>query len=154
MGKNYLDPKGVALLWDKIQHRIAFKADTVEGWNKNRLLIAKKDTLYIYTDYVKVQYKGKQVIIPGLKLGDGESLLIDLPFLNNNQISNDDIILYIDEILQHIHNSNIHIDPEDKQNILQHIVNENIHVNAQQKMFWDNKINVYVQDENLIFTRE
>lgn len=50
--------------------------DTTEAWNSQPNLIAKKNHLYFYTDYQQVG----GVNIAGLKLGDGTSYLIDLPF--------------------------------------------------------------------------
>lgn len=52
--------------------------DTTEAWNSQPNLIAKKGHLYFYTDYQNVG----GVNIAGLKLGDGTSYLIDLPFVD------------------------------------------------------------------------
>ena len=50
--------------------------NTTAGWNEQGMLVSKTNTLYIYTDY--------QVIdgdtIAGIKVGDGNAYLIDLPF--------------------------------------------------------------------------
>lgn len=50
--------------------------DTTEAWNSQPSLIAKKGHLYFYTDYKQVG----GVNVAGMKLGDGTSYLIDLPF--------------------------------------------------------------------------
>ena len=50
--------------------------DTTEAWNSQPSLIAKKGHLYFYTDYKQVS----GVNVAGMKLGDGTSFLIDLPF--------------------------------------------------------------------------
>ena len=53
-------------------------SNTVEGWNAQPDLIAKKNVIYVYTDY-DVDPEGRDV--PGLKVGDGKTLLIDLAFI-------------------------------------------------------------------------
>ena len=50
--------------------------DTTEAWNSQPTLIAKKGHLYFYTDYIQVG----GVNVAGMKLGDGTSYLIDIPF--------------------------------------------------------------------------
>ena len=54
--------------------------DTTEHWNAQIALVAKKDHLYVYSDYTSVD--GEPV--PGIKVGDGTSYLIDLPFVSGN----------------------------------------------------------------------
>ena len=128
----YLDPQGVSYLWSKIknitQHNIIFQSKTVEQWNIDKFLISKKDVLYIYTNYKTIVQDEKELVIPGLKLGDGNSYLIDLPFLNNDRFER--------VLLEHINNGTIHVSPEDR-------------------WFWNNKINVnaQIQEENLVFNR-
>ncbi len=130
----YLDPQGVSYLWSKIQNiskdRLIYYSKTKEQWNINPQLLSKKDVLYIYTNYKKIKKQGEQdqIIIPGLKVGDGKSYLIDLPFIN---ASNSDF-------------ENI---------LLQHINNKTIHVTQEEKIFWNNKLNLFLQEENLVLNR-
>lgn len=63
--------------------------------------------------------------IPGIKIGDGRAYCVDLPFAG-------------DEILEIIDN---------------HINNSDIHVTAQEKIFWNNKLNLTVDNSSLIFNR-
>ena len=51
--------------------------NTTEGWNSTPTKIAKKDAVYVYTDY-KEREEG--VYAPAFKVGDGLAYLIDLPF--------------------------------------------------------------------------
>lgn len=131
----YLDPQGVSYLWSKIQNiskdKLIYYSKTKEQWNINPQLLSKKDVLYIYTNYKKIKKQGEQdqIIIPGLKVGDGKSYLIDLPFIND--VSNSDF-------------ENI---------LLQHINNKTIHVTQEEKIFWNNKLNLFLQEENLVLNR-
>ena len=52
--------------------------DTVSGWNAKRELIAERGAVYVYTD--ASQSEGKD--IPAIKIGDGTSYLIDMPFVS------------------------------------------------------------------------
>lgn len=126
----YLDRQGVAFLWSKItninKNKLNFYSDTVEGWKSKIHYVAEQNTMYIYIDYKKDE--DQDFYIPGIKLGDGKTYLIDLPFLNN---INSDI---------------------DKQ-ILQHVKNKDIHITSQQRLFWNNKLNLTMDNENLVFNR-
>lgn len=129
----YLDPEGVFYLWSKVQNiskdRLIYYAKTKEQWNINPSILSEKDVLYIYTNYKKIQKEEEEIIIPGLKFGDGKSYLIDLPFIND--ISNNSF----EDIL------------------LEHINNKTIHVTQEEKIFWNNKLNLSLQKENLVLNR-
>ena len=110
--------------------RIRSKSDTTENWNSQRTFIPLAGEIIIYTDYdTKTDDNGKKVNIPAIKVGDGKSYGVDLPFVND--------------------------DMRDK--ILAHISNTSIHVTALEKIFWNNKINVTddqeVIDNVLVFNR-
>lgn len=129
----YLDPQGVSYLWSKIQHivhdRLIYYSKTKEQWNMNPTLVSEKDVLYIYTNYKTVEKDGEEIIIPGLKVGDGKGYLIDLPFINN--VGSEDI----------------------EQLLMDHINNHSIHVTQEEKMFWNNKLNLSLHEENLVLNR-
>ena len=81
-------------------------SDTTEGWNSNINTIAEKGHLYVYTDHHKVDNgDGTFTDIPAMKVGDGTSYLIDMPF-----ISTDDYDLLMD----HINNWQIHVSENDR----------------------------------------
>lgn len=67
--------------------RTAIHYATTEEWNANRNLIAEKSHIYIYSDYKVIEEDGETVYIPGLKIGDGTSYLIDLPFSSGGESS-------------------------------------------------------------------
>ena len=52
-------------------------SDTTENWNSKPTMVADKGALYIYQDY---DVDGQGNILPGFKVGDGTSYLIDMPF--------------------------------------------------------------------------
>lgn len=132
----YLDESGVAYLWKKLKHdfsnRMVYYSKKKSEWDADRDIIAEKDALYIYSDYKAIQKDGQQILIPGLKIGDGVSYLIDIPFVNDNS--------------------------EFEDLLLDHINNRIIHVSLSDRDFWNNKLNlvdlVDLQDENLILNRE
>ena len=68
-----------------------------ESWGADPKLIAEYAVIYVYTDYKEGQ--------PGIKIGDGTSYLIDLPFIGATT----------QEVLEHIANSNIHVSQQDRQ---------------------------------------
>lgn len=52
--------------------------NTTAYWNSRPTLIAKRGYIYIYSDYK--QSEGEN--IAGIKIGDGTSYLIDMPFID------------------------------------------------------------------------
>jgi len=57
-------------------------SNTTEEWNETPELVSKENYIYVYTDYKTTLIDGNEVDVPGLKIGDGETLLIDLPFVD------------------------------------------------------------------------
>ena len=98
--------------------------DTTANWNTQVSLIAEENHLYIYTDYQVVGGAN----IPGIKIGDGTSYLIDLPFIDGN----------VTVLNNHINDSSIHITEDER-------------------LFWNDKVTCFLsqgQEETLIFTKE
>lgn len=115
----YLDSDGVAYLWRKLKNNLSNKmvyySKKRADWDADRDMVSQKDVLYIYSDYKLIEQDGKQIYIPGIKIGDGTSYLIDLPFANQNKNSE------IEDLL------------------LDHINNKIVHISAEQRDFWNNK---------------
>lgn len=63
--------------------RTAIHYDTTDEWNSKRLLVGQKSHIYVYSDFKTVVVDGEEVQVPGIKIGDGNSYLIDLPFVSN-----------------------------------------------------------------------
>lgn len=78
-------------------------SDTTENWNKQASLISELNTVYVYVDHqTKTDEEGKEIWIPGIKIGDGKAYLIDLPFSDELMIA-------------HINDLGIHVTPEEKE---------------------------------------
>lgn len=122
--------------------RIRSKHDTTQNWNDAYGFIPLQGEIIIYDDYETITYNieedgqliQKTTYIPNIKIGDGMAYVQDLPF--------------VDEVT--------------KNTLLNHINNQNIHVTPQEKIFWNNKVNVddsydivydELFDETLILTR-
>lgn len=109
--------------------RIKLKSDTTANWNSQRTFVPLEGEVIIYTDYDSKVENGHTIKIPAIKIGDGATYGIDLPFVN------DDL----------------------RDQILNHINNPSIHTTLAEKLFWNNKINVTdnqeVVDNVLIFNR-
>lgn len=103
------------------------KSGTKQYWATQNKYIPPLNTIIVYTDEGQIEEGQNTISIPRIKIGDGNSYCVDLPFLG-------------DELLKKIDD---------------HINNNDIHVTLQEKTFWNNKINTNneVLEENLILTR-
>ena len=81
--------------------------------------VPEQGKIIIYSD----KYNG----VPAIKIGDGTTFLVDLPFIT-------DIL---------------------SQQLQEHITNTTIHVSSEEKAFWNNKLNLedVVQEETLRLNR-
>lgn len=105
----------------KIVDRTAIHYDTTEAWNSSPLFVAQEGHFYIYGDYSSREAgDGSVQLIPALKIGDGTSYLIDLPFV---------VIGDAQDIIDHINNWAVHVSENDRTN-------------------WDGKVQVDVDTEN------
>lgn len=125
-----------------VNTRLKIKHDTTENWNNATGFIPLPGELIVYDDYETKTYQveeygemvTKTVNIPNVKVGTGNAYVQDLMFIG------DDIR---DIVMQHIHDYDVH-------------------VTLQEKVFWNNKVNIdddydkvhgEVLDELLIFNR-
>ena len=104
--------------------------DTEENWNAQRQLIAKRKAIYVYSNHSYIEDEiGNKTYIPALKIGDGTSYLIDMPFVS------DDI----------------------RKELMDHISADGIHVTERDRWFWNNKVCAYVlrnDPERLILSKD
>lgn len=115
---------------DTVNARISHKSDTTEHWNAARSFIPLRGEIIIYTDAGQMDDGyGNTINVPGIKVGDGNAYLIDLPFVGNDQRFS-----ILQELRQHTSDWSVHVTPEDRD-------------------FWDNKLNYSINDGNLIFNR-
>ena len=73
------------------------KSATVAEWAQQTSLISEKDVIYVYTDHQTDDGKN----IPGIKIGDGLTYVVDLPFVDT---------IY----MKHITDTDIHITAEER----------------------------------------
>lgn len=91
--------------------------DTKENWDIQTTLVAEEGVVYIYSDYMIIEDEVEnQTPVAGIKIGDGTSYLIDLPYIS-------DAATYL--ITMHVSNSGVHVTPAEKQ-------------------FWNNKVSAYI----------
>ena len=125
-----------------VNTRLKIKHDTTENWNNATGFIPLPGELIVYDDYETKTYQveeygetvTKTVNIPNVKVGTGNAYVQDLMFIG------DDI----------------------REIVMQHIHDYDVHVTLQEKVFWNNKVNIdddydkvhgEVLDELLIFNR-
>ena len=77
--------------------RIMSKRDTTLNWNKQPMFVPLKGEIIIYTDREQDSVGN---LVPGLKVGDGTTPAIDLPFVD---------AFLREKILTHLANQEIHI---------------------------------------------
>ena len=104
--------------------------NTTAGWNSNPQYLPKKGEICIYTDYMTIQDDmGRDVTYPGIKIGDGNSYLIDMPF-----VGDETRYLLLRRLQEHENDAVAHVTQQDRD-------------------FWNNKLNYDVTGETLILTR-
>lgn len=98
--------------------------DTTAHWNAQPSLIGQAGHIYVYTDKDIVD----GVAIPAMKVGDGNSYLIDNPFVDANA-----------------------------QEVYEHINNAEIHITSAEREFWNDKVTCFLSSDNeetLVFTKD
>ena len=68
-----------------IKKNIIIKQDTIENWNKAKNFIPKENEVIMYIDLFPI----------GIKIGDGKTLISNLPFINENRFTINDGMLTI-----------------------------------------------------------
>ena len=115
---------------DTINARILARRDTTENWNQHRDFIPMRGEICIYMDAGSMDDGyGNTINVPGIKIGDGNAYLIDLPFVGNDQR-----YAILQELRNHTNDWTIHVSPEDRS-------------------FWDNKLNCTQSGETLVLNR-
>ncbi len=105
-----------------VNSRIQLKHDTTANWNNARGFIPMAGEIIVYDDWQTKTYTveeyGQQVTktvqIPNIKIGTGNAYVQDLAFTDEGT----------------------------KDMLLEHIHNQELHTTLQEKLFWNNKINV------------
>lgn len=111
-----------------IQNLDAAKAlcNTSEYWATQISFVPAYGQVVIYSNYDQIVENNQTKYIPGIKIGDGNAYVVDLPF----------------------------IDSKLRDQLLGHIDDSTIHVTSEEKTFWNNKLNLTLDGENLQFNRD
>lgn len=115
---------------DTLNARILARRDTTANWNEHRDFVPMRGEIIVYMDAGQMDDGyGNTINVPGIKIGDGNAYLIDLPFVGAEQRY---------AILQELR---------------AHTSDWSIHVTAEDRTFWNNKLNYSIYDGTLIFNR-
>ena len=122
---------GVELVGNKNAVDLSLVSEnSTAGWNANPQYLPKPGEICIYTDAVVVTDDlGNTITYPDIKIGDGNTYLIDKPFVTAG-------VRYtvLNALWEHENNHVIHITQEERE-------------------FWNNKLNTDVSGEELILNR-
>lgn len=146
--------------------------DTTANWNSKPLVIAERSHIYIYSDYTTTVKDGETVYVPAMKIGDGSSYLIDMPFATSGSSGSTNVIIKTSNewaesptftstrgvIYVYMDDDNVRIKIGDGSayvvdlpfvsatgdDFSDHINNMDIHVTAAEKETWNNKWRGYL----------
>ena len=95
--------------------------DTTANWDAQGELIGERGAVYIYSDHTILEDEvGNKTPIAGIRIGDGNAYLSDLPFISDDMTY---------KLAMHAANTSIHVSPAEKQ-------------------FWNNKVSSYLDPNN------
>lgn len=130
---NLLDNKpsinGVTLIGNKTSEDLnitsdVVHSDTTANWNAQTDLVSRAGHIYVYTDYIVMD----DVPVAGMKIGDGNAYLIDIPFVSGNTAD-----------------------------LYDHINDRTVHITNEERLFWNNKVTCFLsqgEEETVVFTKE
>ena len=123
MADSYLSLSGLtyydSIMKSRIREKLGAYSGTTAEWSAKTSLVSEKDVLYIYTDHTTTTVNGDTINIPGIKIGDGQAYVVDLPFVA------------VDEPTFAAH------------------VNDNVrHVTQAEREFWNNKERSFIDPNN------
>lgn len=97
-----------------------------QDWASSSFVISHKGQIYVY---IKQNQNNEEITSARVKIGDGETFILNLPFVDD----------FVKELLDN------------------HTQNTNVHTTLAEKVFWNNKININdtseVIENTLIFNR-
>lgn len=76
-----------------VNTRIISKHDTTENWNNAQGFIPMKGEIIVYDDFrqIGIDWNGKPIYEPGIKVGTGNAYIQDLPFVGSGHENNNEI---------------------------------------------------------------
>lgn len=99
--------------------------DTTENWNSKITYVPNAGDIIVYTDKDTIVEDETITYVPGIKIGDGNAYLIDIAFVTDALSK---------KLMEHINNVQIHVSNEDRER-------------------WNNKLNLDIDGEALVFNR-
>jgi len=109
--------------------KILVRRDTTANWNAAIGFIPESGEVIVYTDYKTITENNVTKNVPGIKIGSGNGYVQDLAFIGEAEAK---------ELLDHINDNTRHL-------------------SQQERLLWNNKLNVNdaqeVDNETLIFNR-
>ena len=113
------------------KNRVLLRRDITANWNARRDFVPLDGEVIIYQDHKSfVNSEGKTIYVAGIKIGDGNAYLIDLPFIETDT----DVTELTEELRAHE-------------------ADTTAHVTAMERQFWDNKLNCEIENDTLILNR-
>ncbi len=101
------------------------RINTTEHWSEQTSFVPENGSIIIYSDYKTIQDGGVTKYVAGVKIGDGNAYVVDLPF----------------------------IDDELRDLVLRHIGDTSVHIQEGERAFWNNKLNYVLDGEVLELNR-
>lgn len=119
---------GDGLVYDSAENLVSIDSskikhiyyDTEENWRSQNTLISELGALYVYKDHSTVIEDGVEKYVPAIKIGDGTSYLIDMPFINDD---------FSKMLLEHLQDAVVHVSDDDR-------------------TFWNNKSSAYMDPDS------
>lgn len=102
---------------------------TDQEWASTPNFVPEKNTILVYSNHNTVTKNDVTYNVPGIKIADGLAYGLDQPFLG-------------DEIREELLNA-----------LNNHINDTSVHVTAEEKLFWNNKLNCEAIGDTLQFNR-
>ena len=120
------------VLYDDLRTRIPlepmeFKINTTAYWNNQLSYVPRRGLMIVYTDHGQT-WEGRD--IPGIKIGDGNAYLVDLPFVGAEYAAD-----CLRQLEVHVRNGGIHVTPEEKER-------------------WNNKLSYAISGTTLVLNKE
>lgn len=109
--------------------RFQQRRNTSEYWRVNPQFVPLAGEIVVYTDYQILNGK----FIPGVKIGDGQTSIVDLPFISNGEGGGG---------------------AETLNALNEHIADDVRHVSVAERILWNNKLNYRMDGETLVFTTD
>ncbi|MBR2591752.1 MAG: hypothetical protein IKD62_02165 [Oscillospiraceae bacterium] len=109
--------------------RFQQRRNTSEYWRLNPQFVPLAGEIIIYTDYRIVDGRFK----PAIKIGDGQTSIVSLPFVTGSSDGSADEFLH---------------------ELEEHINDDSKHVTEKERSFWNGKLNYHMDGETLVFTTE